>query len=449
MKLSDYINFRNRGKANKNTLYNRRTQHFYDGKPMWGYDPEDKKLVYATGIKANFMNDLNIPTASEIALEQKKHFLSIQKTFQQSKLLLQLTKMNSQQAFLEADLAVQNLVKKGIKALESGIDEVVKSASKLKQIQSTSTSAATDMVSASSQLQMAYKKFLSIYNSIKNNQLKNVTDVYLQELDTLIQTIDNQVDSTPLILLDKSLFQNKQGQQVNFISKLGYLSMQIKGITLLEHEGIKFIKEKVQIPQNISFVGTGQILVNGKQASQDALFFEKNLVIELSNGEKVNLHEYLNNAQSNSSSISFTDNEWEQIMKSAIGLQSKYHRGGYIAMGKVSFYDVINTDYAQAKALRNLYILSQGIEGYQKENVTHQFNVKSTHPDYKALFSYCLGKFLDNKIIKGNYYMMTSKGIMDSYTYYTNLFTRNKYFAPIGSISVTTPKDYRIAINEN
>jgi hypothetical protein len=50
------------------------------------------------------------------------------------------------------------------------------------------------------------------------------------------------------------------------------------------------------------------------------LFFEKNLVIELSNGEKVNLHEYLNNAQSNNSSINFTDSEWEQIMKSAVGL---------------------------------------------------------------------------------------------------------------------------------
>jgi len=45
--------------------------------------------------------------------------------------------------------------------------------------------------------------------------------------------------------------------------------------------------------------------------------------------------------------------------------------------------------------------------------------------------------------------MMTSKGIMDSYTYYTNLFARSKYFAPIGSVSVTKPKDYRIAINEN
>ena len=36
---------------------------------MWGYNPDNHEFVYATGIKANFMNDLNIPTASDIALE--------------------------------------------------------------------------------------------------------------------------------------------------------------------------------------------------------------------------------------------------------------------------------------------------------------------------------------------------------------------------------------------
>lgn len=443
MKLSEYINFRNRGKINKNTNYNIRTQHFYDGSPKDIL--VNGSVTHTTGIKAEFMNNLSIPTASEIALEQKKEFLNIIKTKQQAKLMLELNKMNNQQDFLTADIEVQNLVRQAIKSLERGIDQVLKSATALKKAQSSSST--TNTTNQTNQLRLAYNNFLAIYNSIKNQQLKGVTDAYLQELDTMISSLEGQVVTNPSVLIDPSLFSNKRGESRSFIQRLGYLSKQIKGITLLEHRGIEFIK-KIPLPENITFVGSGQILVSGEQASQDALFFDKNLEITLTNGTKIKLYDYLNNSHEITETISFTDSEWEQVMRSAIGLQSKYHRGGYIAMGKVNFYDVINTDYAQAKALRNLYILSQGTQGYGGENVARYFHVKKQHSHYKALFSYCLGKFLNNKIIKGNYYMMTARGIMDSYNYYVDLFSRSRYFAPIGDVSVTIPKEYRIAIKE-
>ena len=122
-------------------------------------------------------------------------------------------------------------------------------------------------------------------------------------------------------------------------------------------------------------------------------------------------------------------------------------------MGRVKFEDVINLDMNEARALRNLYILSRGLKGYATpggplENVSHKFNVRASHEHYKALFSYCMGKFMGH-LISHNYFMMTARGVMDSYSYYVDLFNRGRYFAPIGAVSVTQPKEYRVAIKEN
>ena len=445
MKLKDYINFRDRGKG-KTTIYQQRTQHFYDGKPIRiGND------IYP-GIPANFMNNLNIPTASEIAQAQKKHFMALHRTKAQQKTLNQLASLNAD-GFATANQYLENMTLTAIQQLEQAIDDILINAPRRKKVQKTTSTSPTINYTA---LNAAYNAFKQVYNDIKQARPASAVDERFAKIDACIATADAALASSPYALLDKTLFTTSQGKSVNFISQLAYLSLSLKGVSLLEHEAINFIKQYVDLPENIIIEGTGQILVGGKQASQDALFFDKKLSIKLDSGKTVNLQEYLQSLRSGNKTISFSYNEWDSILtQGAIGLQSKYSRYGHIKMHSISLREIMAQDLKYTKALRMLYILKNQTDPDTGEKlITHPFNIKTSgqvQKHYKALFSYGLCKFMDD-IMQHNHYMVTANNlIIDSNTYYQNLFNQGKYFRPSGDINLNASAlnhDYRIYIQE-
>lgn len=444
VKLKDYISFRNRSKSPKATNYNIRTQHFYDGKPA-----VIEGVTY-TGIKADFMNNLHIPTPYLVALAQKKAFENVYQNNTTSKQQEMLKKMS--QSIDSAHIRFENArldkeVLSIIDEFEKGVDILLRDSNKLKKALKENRSINSNLETA---IENSFYKFCDIVEKIKSTQIKKTEiDNYLQELDSNINAAIQSGQSIPHFLIDATKFTNKGNNgSTSFISRLGYLSKQIKGITLLEHQGLEFFRE-LPIPDDYEVLNTGQLYIDGKQAGQDGLIIGKNIQIKTANGEEILLSDLLNKKNDFTKNISVSSDEWEKAVSQALGIQSKYHRAGYIKMGDIKMKDIIQLDLKQAQALRNLYILHQGPAGYEGENVSHKFNVKKSHPDYKMLFSYCLSRFM-NKLINKNYYMITKQGIMDSYSYYMNLFRNSHYFAPVGAVSVyPVDKDYRIAIKEN
>lgn len=438
MTLKDYVNYRGRGKG-KTTSYQQRTQRFYDGKRI-----VIDSVAYP-GIPANFMNTLQIPNSFEIAKVQKEHFIAIHKTQAQKATLTKLQSLNAsgfQQANQLLDVWIFDLIKR----LEQGVGKILEEG-KTKNIMSSGTPNYTA-------LNVAYNDFKKIYKEIKNQAPVQSIDNYFIKLEEYMKLVDAQLLSNPSALLDKTII-NKAGKETSFVNLLMNLSYQIKGVSLLEHSAIEFIKKYVKLPDDIEIVGSGQILVGGKQASQDALFLDKNLKIKLDSGEVINFLDYVNNNQNNSTTINLSFSEWEQLFQfGAIGLQSKYSQYGNIKMANISMKEILTTDLQQTKALRMLYILNNQIDIDGKVLITHKFNIKKTgkaQEDYKRLFSYGLCKYMDN-ILKHNHYMVTAKNqIIDSNTYYRTLFNKGRYFRPGGDISLAKGnlnKDYRISIKE-
>lgn len=400
------------------------------------------------------MNNLHIPTPYLIATAQRKEFEKIFKRLspQQSKMLNSLNQSISPAQLAVTNARLENETIKLLKAFEQGVDRLFADNKAIKKALEKSSSIPPSL---SSGLVNSFNSFSQVVRKISNKQInQKELDVYLQELNANINQVSNLVASTPTILMDKSQFYNvSTNTDASFLERLGYLSKQIKGITMLEHEGLEFFRE-LPIPDDYIVVNTGQIKINvgtslPVQASQDGLIIDKNLKIKLTNGKEMYLRDLLNSTSSLQKTIVIDEAEWNRAVSQSLGIQSKYNRAGYIQMGKVSLENIINLNMKQAQALRNLYILHQGQEGYRGINVTHKFNVKKQHDDYKALFSYCLSRFM-NRLIHQNYYMITAQGIQDSYSYYMNLFRNSHYFAPIGQVSIyPIEKEYRVAINEN
>ena len=279
-------------------------------------------------------------------------------------------------------------------------------------------------------------------------------DKYTKELDLLLTQANSKIASQPNHILDKNAYLTSAGKPTTLINKLINLSYQIKGVSLFEHQAIDFIKRFVKIPENIEFIGTGQVLVAGKQASQDALFFEKGLQVVLSDGKKVDLKSYLEELKSGNKTVALTYDEWNSVLsQGAIGLQSKYSRWGNIKMSSMSLKELFvsqASEFNYVRALRNMYILNNQVDENNILQITHKFNVKRSK-DYSLLFSAALAKFMD-KIMSNNHFMVTAKyGVIDAVSYYNHLFNSHQYFRPSGAISLAKgdlDKKYNISIKE-
>ena len=444
MKLKDYINYRERGKGSKATEYNIRTQSFYDGKPI-----KIGPGLYP-GIKAQFMNGLAIPEPAAVAHIQKRHFATLYKTKAQANTLEKLKNLNTPQAFEKANALLQSQTISLIKYFENQVNKVVEEKKKIQKLQKMPNPPKPNHVA----LNQAFQNFQQAYKVIKQAAPTSKVDKYFQNLDSCISQANANLAAQPSYLLDKN-FQNKDNTMTDFVTKLVNLSYQIKGVSFLEHESIKFIKEQVEIPEDIEIVGSGQILVGGKQASQDALFVPKNLEIVLANGEKVNFLDYLNNNKKSATTISFSYDEWDQVLRNgAVGLQSKYSQYGNIKMSSIKLKEILELDFNYAKALRNMYILKNQVDIDKRALITHPFHVKTSgkaQKDYQMLFSISLAKFMD-KIMSHNYYMVTAEyGIIDAVTYYNTLFNKHHYFKPAGQINLTEKglnENHNVSINE-
>ena len=399
------------------------------------------------------MNKAQIPDASDICRIQIAGFKSLyninashKKHAMRKKLVLDANELK------QINTIMQNETVAMIKSFEQNVDKIFSSIATIKKFQKdTKTDHTANILKEESSLRNSIQSMSKTLNDIVQQKRVQSTDQYIEQLQNNLNKIQQALSkqAPSLVLLDSNLFQTAKGENTSFMHQLGYLSNHIKGISLLEREGVLFFKELVEssFPEDFIVVGNGQWNVGGKNPSQDALIFEKDAQVRLLDGTKKPIMEWLNDLEKRSGTkkISMSNIEYLNLLAQALGVQAKYHRGGYITMASnITLADVIDN----APALRNLYILYRGFEGYKGENVSHKFNVKATHKDYKALFSYEIGKIMD-RVINENYYMITAKGITDSYTYFLDLLNKQKYFAPIGNVSLyPINKKYRIAIKE-
>lgn len=455
MKLSDYISYRRRSK-NGYSSYDIRTQHFYDGKPI-----TDDKGTY-TGIPANRLNYFNIPTDAQIAKEQKNQFIMLYNNLYNSNLggktSDMLTALNRSIAPGESQRVsaqFKSQVVSMIQELESACDNL----DKLKISNSNNTTFLSKSLSIAydQKLMVAFNKLKQIVASINNKSQSTSVDKYLQELQSNILDIEKDISTRvastpahPFFNLRRYTQTNKSGQsyQVSFIERLGYLARQIKGWEL-EHEGLEWFK-KLPLPEEYEIVSTGQLMIDGKQLSQDGLIILKNAKIKVQGlNQAITLHDYFNTYLKQNHSKNISSIDYSHILDQSVGIQSKYSRYGTISMSSISAEDIYRNNLINSSiALKFLYNLHLGPQMFQGHNVSHTFNVKKQHPHYNALFSYSLSKFM-SKILNKNYYMITKKGIQSSYDYYLELFARNRYFHPIGSVSLYPLSSYRVGINEN
>lgn len=390
------------------------------------------------------MNSLAVPNAGMIAQEQRRHFNALGKTKVQQEFL---KRFSSKIDINRINQNIHNELIVLIEDFEKSVDAILEG-----KRQYTKGLYNNSYQAQNAKLLNIYYDFLDIYSKVYLEAPKASTDPYLQKLNNLINTLTAEVQSNPTVLFDKSKIQKSTGGTTSFADSIAYLSKQIKGVSLLEHGTINFIDKALELipDESLGIVSSGQILIGGKQASQDAILFDKNLKIKTKSGKEYTLQEYFDmHKHEIKQTISFSLEEWENVMQQVVGFQSKYHRGGYIKMGSISLNEILQLDYKQAQALRNLYILSNQHDIDSTDSlITHKFNVKAVHDDYNALFSFCLGKFM-NKLMAKNYYMITKTGVTDSYTYYNNLFNKMQYFRPKGKVNINNlDHDYDIHIRE-
>lgn len=459
MKLSDYINYRNRGRKVKNTEYMLRTQRFYNG-------IKKQKDGEITGIYADFMNYLNIPSAEDIVRAQKMAFLALQKTKAQGNLLLQFNNSIRSDQIKELNSLIQSDIINLIHEFEEAIDNLKIKNNEYKNI---SKSDITSISALDNRLSQCYQNFIQVLQKIQKEETNEIIPE-LQELETNIKLLENFVKQNNK--LNIGLFDNtalglktKEGKNSSFLSRLSYLSLNIKGVQLLEHRGLEFIREKLSssLPEEIVIINSGQIRNSaGQQLSQDALMFDKNIKIKVKKDnntfQEMTIIEYFNYLEKNSEkqTITIGDDELEQILSLALGIQSKYSRYGWITMKKnFSIEEIFKLQYDYARALRNLHILATGEYDKYKlrknsKGERKKFNLKKSGKavnDYNALFNYCLSSFMD-KIISKNFFMLTADGLEDSQSFYTRLFNAGSYFRAKGNVEIANlNKKYTIQIN--
>ena len=447
MKLKDYINYRYERNGKKATNYLVRTQHFYDGKNI-----TIKETNYP-GILANFMNSLAIPDKMDITNAQRESFFNMSKTVHQSNILYKIQQSVKPAAWTAVNVMLDGETLQLINELERYVDDIIslkpKKDKKTKQVASL-TAAQTN------QLNLAVNSFINYFNQLKNHPRVDAMNSIVQNLDAHLQKLQSLGINQETVFVKSSQFKTKKGENTSFINLFSNAIMNLKGIPLFEHMAVKFIDKYImsQMIDDIGFAGTGQIKIDGKYASQDAVFFNKNIKIKTINGTEITLADYFKNIKSGRESINIPLEEWDQVMRYAIGVQSKYSRYGHIKMADMSLGEIINRcKTTEARALKMLYILkNQTHPTTEQKMITHKFNVKisgQAQSDYNRLFSYALHKHM-SQIMHHNYYMVTkSFGVIDAYTYYDKLFSSGSYFHPIGDINFgDLKKEYRISIED-
>ena len=447
MKLKDYINYRYDRKGKKATNYLVRTQHFYDGKNI-----KIEETNYP-GILANFMNSLAIPNKMDIARAQRESLFNMSKTAQQSNILYKIQQSVKPAAWTAVNVMLDGETLQLINELERYVDDIIS----LKPKKDKKTKQVTSLTAAqTSQLNLAVNSFINYFNQLKNHPKVDAMNPIVQGLDLHLKKLQSLGINQDTVFVKSSQFKTTKGENTSFINLFSNAIMNLKGIPLFEHAAVKFIDKYImsQMIDDIGFAGTGQIKIDGKYASQDALFFYKNIKIKTVNGTEITLEDYFKNIKSGRTSIKIPLEEWDQVMKYAIGVQSKYSRYGHIKMADISLGEIINRcKTTEARALKMLYILkNQTHPTTGQEMITHKFNVKSSkeaQSDYNRLFSYALHKHM-SQIMHHNYYMVTkSFGVIDAYTYYDKLFSSGSYFHPVGDINLgDLKKDYRISIED-
>ena len=447
MKLKDYINYRYERKGKKATNYLIRTQHFYDGKTI-----RIGETSYP-GILANFMNSLAIPEKMKIANAQRESFFNMSKTVHQSNILYKIQQNVKSAAWTAVNTMLDGETLQLINELERYVDAIIS----LKPKKDKKTKQVTSLTAAqTNQLNLAVNSFINYFNQLKNHPRVDAMNSIVQNLDMHLQKLQSLGINQDTVFVKSSQFKTKKGKDTSFINLFSNAIMNLKGIPLFEHAAVKFIDKYImsQMIDDIGFAGTGQITIDGNYASQDAVFFNKNIKIKTINGIEITLEDYFKNIKSGRESINIPLEEWDQVMRYAIGVQSKYSRYGHIKMTDMSLGEIINRcKTTEARALKMLYILkNQTHPTTEQKMITHKFNVKisgQAQSDYNRLFSYALHKHM-SQIMHHNYYMVTkSFGVIDAYTYYDKLFSSGSYFHPIGDINFgSLTKDYRISIED-
>ena len=411
------------------------------------------------------MNKLNIPSVQQIIKEQKRSFEALGKTNQQRKILQEINQ------FWDTS-EMKNLngkIKKDLIQLADEFSDSLK-AIYINNSQFKKLTESTPKASLNEELEKEYNHLLSLFQKIQqlnqkigNSEIKQFSQV-INNLKLINQKGEQNLRDSLFAI--RSNVVDSEGKNISVFQSIRNAEKNIKGIQILEKGGYKFFKQLPSLP-NIEIIHTGQQTNKGRQLGQDMFAVDKNFKVTfMENGTQktVSLKEYFDSvekANGTSTTISLITS-WEDVYKSIVGIQSKYSRHGWITFLKnFSIEEIFKLQLNEAKALRNLYILSKGEYGSTKlrgiyngdgkfiKRVTYDIRKADPNKHYQALFSYCLSKFMD-KIIKHNFYMLTRHGLTDSQSFFRELFGQGQYFRPKGNVDPTNiKKTYDIQINAN
>lgn len=396
-----------------------------------GADSRLLKFYDSTDLKADFLNDVNIPTPEEILKFQKSMFLAqfnnggglktnkkelatLQKILNNKK---NKTAYNFDTSIIKIEQYVEVLNQKsGAKAIE-----------KLQNLNST----VTNLDQTINEMQLFFNN-LSSYKNM--NDMAGAFGVINKKITQLANYAKKISDSSPTFAED------------DFVGKVAWTEYALKG-KVLEVEGTEFFDKLIINNVKTTALNTGSLLgyydLNGNFKNSGAmkedlmLFNNTDFMISFTKGKESKEYqmtlgefiEYLDgeNGQKEKT-IRLTKTGYDAMVKNAItGIQAKATRSDNIKFGHLNINNMRDNDI-YGKSLWYLRQIANSGATKKGRKTKYSNILKNEHEHYNALFNFTMAHQLSHVVGKNNKFLLTRAGITDMYSFILEQFKAKRYF---------------------
>ena len=395
----------------------------------------DRLMFYDGTVQAEFVNNVTVPTETEILHHQKQVF-----KLQRGLYGLQNNDPLIQQ--LNRDLAGNAGASFGYD-LNNSITKIEQFVDLLNQKDySSMISKAEELGYKATEMDQLIIDFKTFYSHLANYES-------MQEVKYALYPIANRLSALESYILSLSDGSIGVPPVDSLVKRITWCEYAIKG-QYLEARGKKFFSDK--LPKNMIVLNTGHIrgyydifgqFKSGGQMKEDLMIFNNgNVQVQFTLGDNpkvytMSLTDFMKymEERTDTDTIRLTQEGYDELQKNLIAaVQAKATRSNRLKFGNINIRTSNLERQGQALiALKDIYQEAPFL--------------RNEHPDYTALFNYNLARNINHILGMNNNLLLTRDGVVDMYTYIVSLFDKGKYFYATDGVKLSSNKANKIAID--
>lgn len=396
----------------------------------------DRLAFYDGTVQAEFVNNVTVPSESQILHHQKQVF-----KLQRGLYGLQNNDALIQQ--LNRDLAGNSGKGSFGYDLNNSITKIEQFVDLLNQRDySSMINKAEELGFKTNEMDLLIVEFKNFYTHLAEYESMQEVKYALYPIAARLSALEAYVMS----LSDGSI---EPPPIDSLVKRITWCEYAIKG-QYLEARGKKFFADR--LPKDMIVLNTGHIrgyydifgqFKSGGQMKEDLMIFDNgNIQIEFTLGDnakkyKMALKDFIEfiETREGTETIRLTQEGYDEMQQNLIAaVQAKATRSNRLKFGNINIRTSNLERQGQALiALKDIY---------QESPI-----LRNEHPDYTALFNYNLARNINHILGMNNSLLLTRNGLVDMYTYIVSLFDKGKYFYATDPVKLSSNKANKIAID--